>query len=124
MEGGWWARGVYQRRRDGCGETARTTDHSTAKGVVNIAHRAVQREELGTGLATFLEFTLEAAEDVVESETALARWAHAATHAAHANEPLRLHRRATLTADVGRSLTTKIEGVTRAGGGVHVLVVA
>jgi len=124
MEGGWWARGMYQRRRDRCGETARTTDHSTAKSVVNLAHRAVQREELSTGLATFLEFTLKTAEDVVKGETTLAWWAHAATHAAHANEPLRLHRRATLAANVGGSLTTKVEGVTRAGGGGHVLVVA
>ena len=67
---------------------------------------------------------MKATEDVVESETALARWAHATTHAAHADEPLRLHRRATLAADVGRSLTAEVEGITGAGGGVHVLVVA
>ena len=123
MVGGWWAREVYQRRRDRCGETARTTDHCTSKSVVDLAHRAVEREELSTGLATFLEFTLEAAEDVVEGKTALAGWTHAATHAAHADEPLRLHRRATLAAN-GRSLATEVEGVTRAGGGGHVLVVA
>ena len=123
MEGGLWAKGGYQRRRDRCGETARTTDHSTSEGVVNLAHRAIQREELSTSLATFLEFTLEAAENVVEGKTTLAGWAHAASHAAHTNEPLRLHRRATLATN-GGSLTTKVEGVTRAGGGGHVLVVA
>ena len=81
------------------------------------------REELSTGLVTFLEFTLEAAEDVVEGKAALAGWTHAATHAAHADESLRLHRRATLAAN-GRSLVSGVEGVTRASGGCRVLVVA
>ena len=79
--------------------------------------------ELSARLATFLEFTLEAAEDVVEGETALSRWAHAAAHAAHADEPLRLHRRATLAANSG-SLTIEVEGVTGASRRGHVLVVA
>ena len=47
--------------------------------------------ELSTNLATFLEFALKATEDVVKSETALAGQVHAATYAAHANEPLQLH---------------------------------
>lgn len=99
-----------------------TTDHSTAEGVVNLVHRAVQRVELSTSLATFLELALETAKDMVESETALSGWAHATAHAAHADESLRLHRRATLAANSG-SLTTEVERVTRAGSGSHVLVV-
>ena len=77
--------------------------------------------ELSTSLVTFLEFILETAEDVVESKTALAGWAHASTHAAHTDEPLRLHRRATLTAN-GGPLTIEIERVTGTSGRRHVLV--
>ena len=99
-----------------------TTDHSTSESVVNLIHRAVQRVELSASLATFLKFTLEAAKDVVESKTTLARWAHAATHPTHPDEPLRLHRRAALTAN-SRTLTAEVERVTRTGCGVHVLVV-
>ena len=91
---------------------------------MNLVHRAVQGVELGTSLATFLELTLEAAEDVVKSETALARRAHAATHAAHTNEPLGLHRRTTLAADIGGTLTTEVERVTGTSSRGHVLVVA
>jgi len=43
---------------------------------VNLGHRAFERVELSASLATFLEFTLEAAEDVVESETTLTGRAH------------------------------------------------
>jgi len=78
--------------------------------------------ELSTGLATFLKFTLETAEDVVESETTLTGWAHAAAHATHADEPLRLHRRTTLAAN-GWSLAVEVERVTWTSGGGHVLVV-
>ena len=97
------------------------TDHSTTESVMNLGHRAIQRMELGTSLATFLEFILETAEDVVESKTALAGRAHASTHAAHTDEPLRLHRRATLTAN-GGPLTIEIERVTGTSGRRHVLV--
>jgi len=48
---------------------------------VNLGHRAVERVELSASLATFLEFTLEAAEDVVESETTLTGRAHDSAHA-------------------------------------------
>ena len=78
--------------------------------------------ELSASFATFLKFTLEAAKDVVENKTTLARWAHAATHTTHPDEPLRLHRRAALTANSG-TLTAKVERVTRTSCGVHVLVV-
>jgi len=56
---------------------------------VNLTYQAIQRDELSAALAAFLELTLKVAEDVVESETALAWWAHAVTRA---NEPLKLHR--------------------------------
>ena len=98
------------------------THHSTTESVVNLVHRAIQRVELSTSLATFLEFTLETTEDVVESKTALAGRAHAATHATHADEPLWLHRGATLAANTG-TLTIEIECVTGTGGRVYVLVV-
>jgi hypothetical protein len=99
-----------------------TTNQSTTKSVVNFIDRAVERVELSTRLAAFLEFTLKTAEDVVEGKTALARLTHAAAHAAHTNEPLRLHRRASLACN-SRSLTIKIERVTGAGGRGHVLMV-
>ena len=54
-----------------------------------------------------------AAEDVVESRTALAGRAHTA-HTAHADKPPGLHRRATLTAN-GRSLSVEVERVTETG---------
>jgi hypothetical protein len=57
---------------------------------MNPVNRAVQRVEFSTSFATFLKLTLKTIEDVVEGETTLARWAHAA---AHINEPMRLHRR-------------------------------
>ena len=57
--------------------------------------------ELSTSFVTFLEFTLEMSEDVLESETALARQAHAATHAVHANEHLWLHHWAMLAITTG-----------------------
>jgi hypothetical protein len=78
--------------------------------------------ELSTSLATFLEFTLKTTEDVVEGKTALAGLPHATAHATHADEPLRLHRRAALTANSG-SLTVEVERVTGTGGGCHILVV-
>ena len=139
---GWFGGGLgrHNRRkglgvwRKGCGlegssdtmiplwRNSMITDHSTAESVMDLVHRAVQRVELSTSLPTFLQFTLEAAEDVVESETALTGWTHATTHTTHADKPLRLHRRATLAANSG-SLTTKVECITRSGGGGHVLVV-
>ena len=72
------------------------TDHSTAKSVVNLVRRAIERVQFSAGLATLLEFTLKATEDVVllsdvvESKTTLAGRAHATTHATHVNKPLRL----------------------------------
>jgi len=99
------------------------TDHCTTESVVNLVHRAIQGVELSTSLATFLKFTLETAEDVVEGKTALAGWTHATAHAAHTDEPLRLHRRATLASSAG-SLTVEVKRVTRTGGRGHVLVVA
>ena len=98
------------------------TDHSTTESVMNLGHRAVERVELSASLATFLKFTLEAAEDVVESETTLAGRAHASAHAAHSDKPLRLHRGTTLATD-GGTLTIEIERVTGTGGRGHVLVV-
>jgi hypothetical protein len=59
---------------------------------------------------------------VVEGKTALARRTHAVAHAAHTNEPLRLHHRASLACN-SRPLTVKIERVTGAGGGGHGLMV-
>jgi len=99
------------------------TDHCTAECVVNVVHRAIQGVELSASLTTFLEFTLETAENVVEGKTALAGLTHATAHAAHTDEPLRLHRRAALTSSTG-SLTVKVERVTGTGGRGHVLVVA
>jgi hypothetical protein len=89
---------------------------------VNLVHRSIQGVELGTSLSTFLEFTLETTEDVVESKTALSGWTHATAHAAHTDEPLRLHRRATLAAN-GGALAVEVERVTWAGSRGHVLVV-
>jgi hypothetical protein len=89
---------------------------------VNLAHGTVQRVELSTSLATFLQFTLKTAEDVVEGEAALAGWPHATAHATHADEPLWLHRGATLTTN-RRPLTVEVERVARTGAGGHVLVV-
>ena len=99
------------------------TDQSTTESVMNLVHRTVQRVELGTSLATFLKLALKTAEDVVESETTLARGTHATAHAAHTNEPLGLHRRAALTSN-GGPLTIKVERIAGTGGGGHVLVVA
>ena len=62
---------------------------------------------------------MEAAEDMFEGETALARWAHATTHA---DKSLRLHRRATSVTS-GGSLAVEVESVTGTSSG-HVLVVA
>lgn len=101
---------------------SKMTDQSTTKGVMNVTHRAVQRVEFGSCLATFLKFALKTAEDMVEGQTTLARRAHAATHTAHTDEPLRLHRGASLASN-GRSLTVKVERVAGAGSGGHVLVV-
>ena len=101
---------------------SKTTDHSTAESVVNLAHQTVQRVELSTSLATFLQFTLKTAEDMVEGKTALAGWLHATAHATHADEPLRLHREATLTANRG-PLAVEVECVTRIGGRGRVSVV-
>ena len=95
------------------------TDHCTTESVVNLVHRAIQGVELSTSLATFLEFTLETAEDVVKGKTTLAGW----THAAHTDESMRLHRRAALASSTG-SLTVEIERITGTGGRGHVLVVA
>ena len=75
------------------------TDHSTTESVANLSHRTVERVELNASLVTFLQFALEAAEDVVKSETTLAGRAHASAHATHSNKPLRLHRRTTLATD-------------------------
>ena len=58
--------------------------------------------ELSTSLAAFLEFALEAAKDVVGSK---------ATRAAHTDETLRLHRRATLDVN-GGSLTSEVGRIT------------
>ena len=77
---------------------------------------------LVTSLATFLEFTLEAAKDVVESKTTLAGWTCTAAHATSPDEPLRLHSRAALTAG-GRTLTAEVGCVTRTSCGSRVLVV-
>jgi len=44
--------------------------------------------ELGARFAAFLEFALEAGEDVLEGEAGLAGVAHAGAHAAHAGEAL------------------------------------
>ena len=121
MEGDWLAREMYQAMRP-LWRNSKMTNHSTAESVVNLAHRAIQRVELSTSLAAFLEFALETAKDVVESKATLAGRAHATTHAAHTDESLRLHRRATLGAN-GGSLTIEVERVTRTGGRSHVLVV-
>ena len=80
---------------------------------MNLSHRIVERVKLSTSLAISLEFTLEAAEDVVESDTALA--------GRRMIPPMRLHRRATLAAD-GETLTIGIERVTGPGGRDHVSV--
>ena len=120
MEGDLLARGVYQAMRR-LWRNSRMTDHSTTESVMNL--QAIQRVELSTGLVTFLEFTLEMAEDVVESKTALAGRAHASAHAAHTDEPLRLHCRATLAAN-GRPLTIEVKRITGTGSRRHVLVMA
>ena len=97
-------------------------DQSTTKGVMNLVHRTVQRVELSTSLTTFLEFSLEPAEYVVEGKTTLARGTHATAHTAHTDEPLRLHRRAALAGN-GRPLTVEVERIAGTGGGSHALVV-
>ena len=90
-EGDWLARKIYQAMRP-LWRNSKTTDHSTTESVVNLAHRAIQRVELSTSLAAFLEFALGTAKDVVESKATLARRAHATSHAAHTDESLRLCR--------------------------------
>ena len=97
------------------------THQSTTKGVMDIVHRAVQGVELCTSLATFLKFPLKTTEDVVESKAALARRAHAAAHTAHADEPLGLHRGATLANSW--PLAVEVERVTRTSSRGHVLMV-
>jgi len=101
----------------------RMTDRCTAKRVMNLVHRATQGVELSTGVATFLEFALEMADDVVEGKIDLAGWTHAITHAANTDEPLRLHRRVTL-ASSAEFLTIEVKRVTGTGSRGHVLVVA
>jgi hypothetical protein len=76
--------------------------------------------EFSTSFVTFLKFALRTVEDVVKGETALARRAHAT---AHTDKPMRVHRKAPLAGN-GWSLTVHVEGVSEAGGGCHVLVVA
>ena len=88
---------------------------------MNLIYRAVEGVELGSSLAAFLKFSLKTTKDMVEGKTALARRAHTAAHTAHTDEPLWLHRRASLTGN-GRSLTVEVERVARAGAGGHVLV--
>ena len=96
-----------------------TTYHSAAEGVVNLVHQAVQRVKFSTSLATFLEFALEMAKDMVESKTDLSRRAYAIAHATHADESPRLHQLATNSG----SLTTEVGCVTTTGSGSDVLVV-
>ena len=86
---------------------------------MNLSHRTVERVKLSASLAISLEFTLEAAEDVVESDTTLA--GRRMIPPMQTLKPLRLHRRATLAAD-GETLTIGIERVTGPGGRDHVSV--
>jgi len=87
------------------------TDHCTAECAADVIHQAIQGVELSASLTTFLEFALEMAEDAVKDKTALARWMHATTHAAHTDEPLRLYCRAALASSAG-SLTVEVEPIT------------
>ena len=96
-----------------------TTYHSATEGVVNLVHRAVQRVKFSTSLATFLEFALETAKDMVKSKTDLSGRVYAIAHATHADESPRLHRLATNSG----SLTTEVGCVTMTGSGSDVLVV-
>ena len=73
------------------------TDHSTTESVMNLSHRTVERVKLSASLAISLESTLEAAEDVVESDTTLA--GRRMIPPMQTLKPLRLHRRATLAAE-------------------------
>ena len=65
----------------------------TSRGFVYFIHRTSERMQLGTGLTTFLEFALKAAEDVVKGDTTLSWGAHIGAHATHANETLLLDSR-------------------------------
>ena len=89
---------------------------------MDIVHRTVQGVELCTSLATLLEFPLKTTEDVVESEAALARRAHATTHTTLADKPLGLHCRATLAAN-SWPLTVEVEHVARTSSRCHILMV-
>ena len=74
----------------------RTTYEVPAEGIVDLREAAAERVQLRARLAALLELALEAAEDVVEREAALARHADVPAHAAHPDEALRLERRPAL----------------------------
>ena len=89
---------------------------------MDLIHGTVQRVKFVGSIATFLKFALKPVEDMIESKTAFARGTHASAHAAHTDEPLRLHCGTTLTGD-GGPLTVEVECVTGTSGGGHVLMV-
>lgn len=74
-----------------------------------LIHRTSERMQLGAGLATFLEFSLKAAEDMVESDTTLPWYAHIGAHASHTAESLLLDGRPASGASSILS-SSKVEG--------------
>lgn len=77
--------------------------------------------KLASGVSALLELTLKTTQDVIKSETALARRSHTSTHATHTDEALGLHSGTTLSSTI-RLSAVKAESVTRTWALVAVLV--
>lgn len=67
------------------GERERKTHKSATKRVPHFSHRASECVEFCTCFTGFLDFTLEAGDDVLKGEAGLvaARGTHGATHSTH-----------------------------------------
>ena len=97
----------------------RRTYHVTTQGILDFCEPAAERMQLSTRLAALLELALQSAEDVVKSETTLARHADVCAHPAHAHETLRLEGWPPLlrARTVGAALAVaKVEGAVTAAG--------